>query len=166
MKVKELKNADTYTKLILYAFQTCNIVMLAQEEYNKIYYYTNFEKQELKKLSKNLKKFKKSLIKIETEDNILIYRKNMIAYFYKTDEKLKNYLLSKNSLYDWKYPSDPTDITFFKDNECWLRSISHELMCDIAVKDLKEYEYLKEIGIVFYEKQFKKTPKKNIIKIK
>ena len=83
-----------------------------------------------------------------------------VVQFYKFDDSLKEYLLTKKNFYSWCNPKFPEDIAFFKDGYCWLYSVAHEEMCDIYYKDRKEYEEMKNIGIEFYKKKFKPIPKK------
>lgn len=48
-----------------------------------------------------------------------------------------------------KFPNCFENISFFKGEYCWLRTVSHEEMCDIYPNDKNEIECLKEIGLDF-----------------
>lgn len=78
--------------------------------------------------------------------------------FFNLSEDVKKYLLSNTCLYCWLNPKYPEDISFFKDGYCWLRSVSHEEICDIYCENEEEYEYLKSIGLRFLEKGFVPIP--------
>lgn len=45
---------------------------------------------------------------------------------YKPSQEVIDYVLSKNSLYSWGENGDPCDIAFFRENECWMATCSHE----------------------------------------
>ena len=145
----------TYTELIKYACLKNNIVMLA------------FYKKNTKKLEDTLLPFQKYILKqTDKSSNGLIYRPGMFIVFYRLNDDLQKYLLSNQSLYKWDFPDYPTDISFFKDGICWLNSITHEEICDIYVESEEEFNYLKSIGIVFLEKNYRKIAvEENIIEI-
>ncbi len=46
------------------------------------------------------------------------------------------------------------DLCLYKNEHCWLNSVSHENLCDIYCDSEQEYEYLKSIGIEFYEDHY------------
>lgn len=46
------------------------------------------------------------------------------------------------------------DLCLYKNEHCWLDSVSHEDICDIYCDSEQEYEYLKSIGIEFYEDHY------------
>lgn len=74
--------------------------------------------------------------------------------------EIKEEVLSKKHLYtSWLFPNSVENICFFKNGCCWLYSVAHEKLCDIFCKNEEEYEYLKSIGIEFFEENFSPTPK-------
>ena len=77
-----------------------------------------------------------------------------LYHFYRFSAEIKNYLLTNKNLYAWLNPGYPEDISFFKDGYCWLYSVAHEDLCDIYCENEKEYEYLKSIGIQFWDDEF------------
>ncbi len=170
MIINEIKN-EVYKKLIDYAFEKCDAIMLVSHP-------LGLTDEEVKLLNKNIKelqeKFKLSIYKIR-HDNHWVYSaaykgpgkylpsemKNQFnIMFYKLDNSIKEYLLTNKDLYNWINPDYPEDISFFKNGYCWLYSVAHEEMCDIYCESNEEYEYLKSIGIEFFEKKFEPTPKK------
>lgn len=85
-----------------------------------------------------------------------------IMYF-KPSGKVKEFLLSVNSLYSGRFFNQYVeDLSFFKDGYCLLYSITHEKICWIAVETKEEYKYLKSIGIKFYEDKFIPTLKEDL----
>ena len=81
-------------------------------------------------------------------------------YFLKITKELEHEILNRPDLYDsWCFPNSIENITFFKGEYCWLYSVSHEDLCEIYVKDEEEYNYLKSIGIKFFEDIYTPTPK-------
>lgn len=95
-----------------------------------------------------LKKFQNDLIYIKNKDS------DYVTYYFRMSENLKYDILSKNSLYDWKYPLSIEDIAFFKNKYCLFCSEIHEEMCDLYCKDENEYKYFKSIGIEFYDSKY------------
>lgn len=78
-----------------------------------------------------------------------------ITYYFKIDEHIKSsVLLNKKNLWDFVYPYSLEDISFLKDNQYWLKSVAHEKICVIYCESEEEYEYLKSIGVEFYEDRY------------
>lgn len=71
--------------------------------------------------------------------------------FYKTTDKIKKFLLEKNSLYEFMLPALPEDVCFFKNGYAWLRSSTHDKSCGIYIENEQEISVLKEIGLKFEE---------------
>ena len=115
-------------------------------------YYNNITKQWLIKNEKNIFNHTKNIHNFGNEQVYL----NDIYYLILNDE-LKSEILSKKSLYDWHYPNSLEDICFFKDGYCFLETVAHEGLCFIYCDNEAEYEYLKSIGIKFFDKEFKPT---------
>lgn len=176
MRVKKFLYKDTYQKLIKYAVLNCDIIMFVAN-------YKGFDNAEIKELDKNMniieEQFKSYFIKyinrpqwIFSEKIIDIYAENKLSqeeydklfkiYFYKLNDKWTEFLLSNQDLYSWLNPKYPEDIAFFKGNVCWLSVISHEELCEIFIREQKEYDYLKSIGIEFYEESFQVADAKEL----
>lgn len=84
----------------------------------------------------------------------IIYRKVVNdddIYYIRLNETLKKELIEKNSFSDWQFPYLVEKISFYKNDECWLSS---NKTIKINCEDKNEYEYLKSLGVRFYEKKF------------
>lgn len=68
--------------------------------------------------------------------------------FYRACPEIEEFLLhTVDSLYDFKPPYLPEDISFFKEGYCWLNTITHEKIGYIYIKDINEYKDIIDIGI-------------------
>ena len=76
------------------------------------------------------------------------------VYYTLLDNRIKEELLDKNSFSDWSFHKSLEDICFYKEQYCYLYSVSHEGICDIYCEDEVEYEYFKSLGIEFVEDKF------------
>lgn len=170
MQVKNKLTATTYQKLIEYASTKCDAVMFV----TKPWHYENGRSPEQEhKLRSTIDYFEEQLrgdfLKKRTNDQWVVNmeRSGIPAlsddgfgvYFYNFSDKTKEYLLYNRDLYEWLNPDYPEDLAFFEDGYCWLYSVAHEQLCFIYCDDEQEYEYLKSIGIEFYEEDFMHTPK-------
>ena len=70
-------------------------------------------------------------------------------YLFKSDVKVLPILLKSEKLADWKAPQFPEDLCFFRNNECWLFTVSHEEILSFTLKSYDEYDLLKSIGVKF-----------------
>ncbi len=77
---------------------------------------------------------------------------------YRPSQAVKDYLLTQRSLYAWGDHGAPGDIAFFKENQCWLATCSHEKFGWISVKEKPQVSFmpcLKEIpnpnDVTYYE---------------
>lgn len=169
--INDAIKGDTYKKLIEYSFEKCNVVMFVFKKWgldelkiNKLNdtmnnLELNFRKTLITKINRPFWVFTECFNCKYSEDE---FNSLFEIHFYKISETLKKYLLSNCDLYKWLNPAYPEDIAFFKDNVCWLSSVTHEKLCDICVENEKEYDYLKSIGIEFLETSFRKAIKKEI----
>ena len=53
-------------------------------------------------------------------------KRNYTIDLYLPSQAVKNYLLTSNSLYAWGNNDTPGDIAFFRKNQCWIATCSHE----------------------------------------
>lgn len=170
MLVKNKIKGQVYEKLMEYANKKCDAVMFVANK-------SGFNENECTLLDENMKRIKQQFadlfLKSRNGRNWIFSAKMNIhgnpnfddlfeILFYKFDEKLKEYMLTNKDLYDWFNPDRPEDISIFKNGYCWLYSITHEEMCDIYCEDEKEYEYLKSIGIEFWESKFTPIPQNEL----
>lgn len=62
--------------------------------------------------------------------------------FYRTDQRAKTILKKVTSLNDWKCPSYPQDLAFFKKNQCWFYSVGHENIAAIVRPTSKDLDFV------------------------
>ncbi|MDV2582122.1 stage III sporulation protein AH [Alkalibacillus haloalkaliphilus] len=71
-----------------------------------------------------------SLIKVNEQSSWIVtslLEGTASVFYYELNEETKNFLLSSSdSLFDWNRPPLPEDLMFFKDDQFWLASCSHE----------------------------------------
>lgn len=105
-----------------------------------------------------LEKYKDNLIKSEKkffESGLNVGQEYYTIYYLKLDSSLRKDILERESLYGgWCFPNSVEDISFFKNKCCWLYSVSHENLCEIYCDNEEEYNYLKSIGVEFFEDKF------------
>ena len=89
------------------------------------------------------------------------FEKMFEVIFLKTSERVKLYLLSNKNMYNWLHPYYPEDLSFFKNGYCWLSTVSHEQECFINC-DEKEFDELKEIGLIPIEHKYYHIPINNV----
>ena len=77
-----------------------------------------------------------------------------IIYYLSIDNKIKSSLLDKKNIWGWEYPYCLEDLCFLRNNQYWLKSVAHEKICNIYCESEEEYEYLKAIGIEFYDDKY------------
>lgn len=85
-----------------------------------------------------------------------------IVYYIKLTDELRNEILNRGSLFEWKWPTTLEDISFFNNGYCWIHTVSHEKICEIYCESVKEYEYLKSIGVNFLNENFIPTLRENL----
>ena len=52
--------------------------------------------------------------------------------FYGINPSIKDVLLSVDSIFSWIYPEKPEDIAFYKNGNCWLYTVAHEMILVIT----------------------------------
>lgn len=106
--------------------------------------------------NKSYDKFKMLYNKYNISKNYLkeIKTEFFTTYFFKLNSSTKNILFSKNTIYDWIFPLNLEDLCLYKDNKIWLYSVAHERICNIYCESEEEYDYLKSIGVEFYEDHY------------
>ena len=81
--------------------------------------------------------------------------------FYRISKEVEEFLLETvDSLYKWDPPYLPQDISFFKNVYCNFKSITHEDIAYIKLKNNKEYKYLENIGLKL-QKEYEDCYNKN-----
>lgn len=168
---------EVYKNLIEYAYDKCDAVMFvfrrdgfSQEDILKL---NNLLNQIKKKFSNSILKMRNgsywvfskvgySQLDIEGYNDPPNYDKLFDIVFLKLNDDIKFYLQSNDNLYKWLNPNFPEDISFFRNGYCWLYSVAHEEKCYIYCSNKKEYDYLKLIGVEFYENKYIPTLKKEL----
>ena len=169
MLVKNKISGIIYEKLIMYASKKTDAVMFVFRKDG----FDELQKQETDYHSASLKKQLSGLLLKRRNGSQWVFSK--VGYsqlgitelsdppgfddlfeilFFKMSLRTTKYLLNNKNLYAWLNPDYPEDISFFKDGYCWLYSIAHENLCDIYCESKEEYEYLKSIGIEFWNDEF------------
>ena len=107
------------------------------------------------KIKKWLRKYKNFIIfkKKETRRIRTHDEDYKIEYFLRLNHDLKDEILGKNFFTDWKFPNSMEDLCLYKNGECLLESTCKGDVFIYLINE-NEYEYLKSIGIEFYEKEF------------
>ncbi len=116
--------------------------------------YSNEEKICIEKEQDVLKVLEKDIVKKESIGFI-------DRYYYKITAKEKDFLLKKNNLYDYEYPS-PENLSLLNDEKLWLETVTHEKICTIHGNNEDE-EFLNEIKVK-YEKYLDKDYTVKIVK--
>lgn len=169
MYVKNEICNEIYEKLFNYALSKINIISFSFYTIPKENYVDYMEKlyESEKSFKKALKNFiikeilQESIDREENKDYVYTYK----TYYLRYTTDVFNYLMINKNIYKWLNPTFPANIELYKENECWLYSIGHELDCCVYPENEEEYEYLKSIGIKFYEKKFKPVSKEELITI-
>lgn len=83
-------------------------------------------------------------------NKLINYRSGLKILEFLINDKSKKYLISVNGLYEWKAPLYYEDLTFYKNQKIWLRSITHEKIAFINIEFKEDINYLQnELNIYF-----------------
>ncbi len=66
---------------------------------------------------------------------------------YRVCEEIYPLLLKPGSYLAWRYPRYPEDLSFFKNNRCWLYASSHEEYIEFLPCSQEEYDAVASLGI-------------------
>lgn len=80
--------------------------------------------------------------------------KGVDTYYFELNDESKSILFSKKNIYDWISPLSLEDLCLYKDDFMWLYSVAHEDICDIVCESEEEYEFLKSIGVEFWQDKY------------
>ena len=117
--------------------------------------YENRTKRFLKKYKNNIVKDNETVFGEPIDDFIPLC---VTDYIFELNEEMIK-VINEKDLIDWKYPNSLENLCFIKDNYYIFSSISHEDDYNIYCDNEEEYEYLKSIGVEFYEDHFVKEDK-------
>lgn len=70
---------------------------------------------------------------------------------YRICPEIEAFLLSRNGIFDWGYPTHPEDMAFFKDGVCWFATTTHEKEAVFWASDEDEetFELFEKLDIPF-----------------
>lgn len=151
ISVEGYVRGDDYKKLILFALENSDAVMLIFRSYGRPF------KKRIKEARNMLKPFRiasRNNHKIKedhfewpgtvTWDQTLIH-----ADIYRLSPEVKQYILSADDLFSWMYPDRPEDISFFFKGECWFSTTAHEEFCDIFDHEVEIAHLLDSLAIEY-----------------
>lgn len=153
---KKYKNIHSIKQIVEPYLKNYSKNDICIEKVNESYIYIALNDAFYKHYSKNnLKNYMNELVyeekKFYGQNNYLLG----ITYYFKNTGKIKeNILASKKNLWEWVFPYCQENICFLKNNQYWLKSVAHEKICNIYCESEEEYEYLKSIGIEFYDDKY------------
>lgn len=127
---------NAYRKLIRFALATCDAFSLTTRGAGRDADYAA-------KVKKVLDRIEPYLIKIKESSCYPMAKE----YFYQCDEKLVEFLLEPQNLYNWNWPNYPQDPCFYRKGFIWLCTVSHEEECTIILRNKEERALLKSYGI-------------------
>lgn len=126
----DICNDETYREFLDYAFEISNFFMLLYRNwYNRGY-------------SEIQKSYMKDLGPFKVKSKIESYPENASVYqyiFYKNNEKAKEILKKINLINYFNKPTFPENLSFFKENRCRIKTITHEgegVVLDATDKDV------------------------------
>lgn len=117
-------SGDVYLNFLDYAFEEADHFMLVY-----VNYYGKGYTSTMKAFKKSLEPFKiKSRTNPSWPGTPNTFAKNTTykIVFYKNHKDAKEILKKVSCLSGWTRPNYPQDLAFFKGNQCWFYSISHE----------------------------------------
>lgn len=84
----------------------------------------------------------------EWPSTIVISSKNTYNIaLYRICKEIYPFLLEPGGYYLWRYPKFPEDLSFFKDNRCWLYASSHEEYLEFLPRSRDEYDFISSLDI-------------------
>jgi len=137
---------EEYVKFIQYALDTSDYFMLV------------YSRKKQEGFKKSMKIIKKDLHKLKVKSQFRFYwagtevcPDNHWEYqvsFYRAEESALQSLLSVNSLFEWDWPSHPQDLSFYRSDQCWFYSVSHERMAIVVMHTPQEVEFLQQLTLI------------------
>ncbi|MBE6144281.1 MAG: hypothetical protein E7169_01760 [Firmicutes bacterium] len=124
--------------------------------------YNNFTTQFIEEYRSKIVKIKDELYEHELtpfHKKEAFYKKE---YIFQLDDELKQ-IIHNTYLYDWSFPMKLEDLSLFVENYLWIYSVTHEELCYIYCETEEEYNYLKSMGVEFYEEHFIPQEKQEIV---
>lgn len=133
---------NQYIKFINYAVKKCDSFSLTKFKHIKYDYSIDNILLELTQVNDSKAKY----------NRLINYGKGSKVLEFLINDKSKKYLISVNGLYEWKPPLYYEDLTFYKSQKIWLRSITHEKLTFMNLEFKEDINYLtKELNICFLD---------------
>ena len=160
-----------YKSLLQFASQFCDMLTLQIPNYNKFIVKENNHEGNLEyeighceisndplydvyydnanRLIERL--FGKHIIKTFFDTNYLssAYSNEHKIFCIRLDSEVVENLLFAGSLFAWKFPFLPEDLSFFIGEKCWLQSVGHEEICFVYDSSSKTFGFFRSLGIKF-----------------
>lgn len=156
-KIAKNITGDTYIKLINYIHKTCDVVRISVKYPRKRRLKANkLCMQKIEQYKQFLEDNFSHLFLTDKERRTENYFCKL--YYMQFNSELKRYLLSNLDLFNWEIIQD---FAFFRNDYCFLDSITHEDLCWIYCETLEEFEVLKSMGVQFVG-EFYEVDKKNL----
>lgn len=136
---------EKYMSFVDYAIKSSDYFMLVY-----INYYSKGLSKTAKEIKKSLKPFQvKKRTNASWPGTPSTYCRDTTyqVIFYKTDTKTTQILKSSNALTAWKNPIFPQDLAFFRGNDCWFYSVTHENIFAFINPSEKDIEFLNTIDL-------------------
>lgn len=171
--IKSKIEKEVYSNLIQYLYSYSNIIRFTmQNEFNfkenyhymhewtkvveegvieikhSLPYYTELQESELIKEIKERQQYIQ-----QSKDNNKEYLYNVYEIY--LNDTIKEILLKADSLEDWKSLHFPEDITFIKDDYIKMQFNTQLNECYIYFENEEEYNQIKSMGIIIYDKYVK-----------
>jgi len=147
---------ENYKEFINYALDNSDFFLLV------------FSKKKNEGFKYKMKEIKKELIKLKVKSKFtytwagnIMSPNNKWEYqacYYNAESNALSSLLSVKSLFEWDWPLLPQDLCFYRKNQCWFKSVSHERLA-LLIKPTKfDIDFFSKIGFIeesndYYERE-------------
>ncbi len=132
-----------YSKFLSFAFEYSDAVGVSTFRVHK------------KELSQSYFDFLNSMNEfILDEYNFVVpphYEKGQKFHIFALNNVTKNIIKKQASIFDWKYPNLPEDLTFYKHKQYWFTSITHEQMLFLNTNERFVLDFFENLGITMRE---------------
>ncbi len=145
IEILEEPIGNTYKQLISLAFNICDEFILVKRDQIDL-------SKSSETLIEELKPYIKEIKKQDEWPGTRLFGHFADVYYFDCQQELKELLINKaDRLYQWMQPELLEDLCFFKSEEEWLITISHENLGVIKTTDRNEILRIREIeGIMIY----------------
>lgn len=108
----------------------------------------NYEYYE--KMDRVIKPIEEAIISKENAFSYLGYGYGHLCETFIVNAKhpsVREFLLTSDSIFNWKNPDFPEDVSFFRQGKCWIRNVAHENMMFFENITDYEFELLCKMGV-------------------